>query len=86
MWKKLGDHIISLKFVVEQYTFNVISAYTPHVGCLQHLKVKFWEDLEALFQDIPKGEKIFLGENLKWYVGSVAKEFKGVHEGKISGK
>lgn len=27
--KKVGDWIIVLKFVVEQDTFNVISAYTP---------------------------------------------------------
>jgi exonuclease III len=37
-WKKdivdvqrIGDHIIALKFVAEQDTFNVISAYAPQV-------------------------------------------------------
>jgi len=45
---------------VEQDTFNVISAYAPQVGLEAHLKVKFWEELEGLIQDIPLGEKIFL--------------------------
>lgn len=36
---------MTLKIVVEQDTFNVISAYAPQVG-LKHLKFKFWEDLE----------------------------------------
>lgn len=35
----LWDWIIALKFVTEQYNFNVISVYTPQVR-LKHLKVK----------------------------------------------
>jgi len=58
--KRIGDRIIALKFVVELDTFNVISAYAPQVGLEEHLKVKFWEELEGLIQDIPFGEKIFL--------------------------
>ena len=34
--KRIGDRIISLKFVVEQDTFNVISAYAPQVGLEEH--------------------------------------------------
>lgn len=37
---KMGDHIMTLKFVVGQDTFNVISGYAPQVG-LKHLKFKF---------------------------------------------
>lgn len=37
---RIGDHIMTLKFVVEQDTFNVISAYAPQVG-LKYLKFKF---------------------------------------------
>jgi len=40
---------------VEQDTFIVLSAYAPQVGLKEHLKVKFWEDLE----DILLGEKFF---------------------------
>jgi len=44
---RIEDRIIALKFVVQQDTFNVISAYAPqpHVRIEEHLKVKFWEEL-----------------------------------------
>ena len=80
--KRIGDRIIALKFVVEQNTFNVISAYAPpQVGLEEHLKVKFWEELEGLIQDIPLGEKIFLGGDLNGHVGSVSRGFEGMHGG-----
>jgi len=79
--KRIGDRIIALKFVVEQDTFNVISAYAPQVGLEEHVKVKFWEKLEGLIQDIPLGEKVFLGEDLNGHVGSVSKGFEGLHGG-----
>ncbi|KAL5154223.1 Craniofacial development protein 2 [Glycine soja] len=87
-WKKdvvdvriVGDRIIALKLVVGQDTFNVISGYAPQVGLAEHFKVKFWEDLEGVFQDIPQGEKVFLGEDLNGHVGSVDRGFEGVHGG-----
>jgi len=76
--KRIGDRIIALKIVVEQDTFNVISAYAPQVGLEAHLKVKFWEELEGLIQDIPLGEKIFLGGDLNGHVGSVSRVCMGV--------
>ena len=62
-----------------QDTFNIISAYAPHVGLKEHLKVKFSKDLEGLLQDILQGEKIFLGGDLNGHVGSVARGFEGEH-------
>lgn len=53
--KRVGDRIVALKLVVKQDTFNVISAYAPQIGLEEHLKVKFWEDLEGLLQDVPQG-------------------------------
>ncbi|KAM7489846.1 hypothetical protein LguiB_027330 [Lonicera macranthoides] len=79
--KRVGDRILALKFVVEQDTFNVISAYAPQVGCEEHLKIKFWEDLEGLIQDIPLREKIFLGGDLNGHVGSSSENYRGVHGG-----
>ena len=35
--KRIEDRIITLKFVVEQETFNVISAYAPQVGLEEYL-------------------------------------------------
>ncbi|KAL5127658.1 putative ADP-ribosylation factor GTPase-activating protein AGD14 [Glycine soja] len=73
--RRVGDRIIALKLVVGQDTFNVISGYAPQVGLAEHFKVKFWEDLEGVLQDIPQGEKVFLGGDLNGHVGSVARGF-----------
>ena len=81
--KRIGDQIIVLKLVVEQDTFNVISTYAPRVGLQEHLKVKFWEELEGLIQDIPLGEKIFLGGDLNEHVVSVSRVCMG---GMVSGR
>ncbi|KAH1190117.1 Craniofacial development protein 2 [Glycine max] len=79
--RRVGDRIIALKLVVGHDTFNVISGYAPHVGLAEHFKVKFWEDLEGVLQDIPQGEKVFLGGDLNGHVGSVDRGFEGVHGG-----
>ncbi|KAH1261328.1 Craniofacial development protein 2 [Glycine max] len=79
--RRVGDRIIVLKLVVGQDTFNVISGYAPQVGLVEHFKVKFREDLEGVLQDIPQGEKVFLGGDLNGHVGSVARGFEGVHGG-----
>ncbi|KAH1214992.1 Craniofacial development protein 2 [Glycine max] len=79
--RRVGDRIIVLKLVVGHDTFNVISGYAPQVGLAEHFKVKFWEDLEGVLQDIPQGEKVFLGGDLNGHVGSVARGFEGVHGG-----
>ncbi|KAL5128566.1 Craniofacial development protein 2 [Glycine soja] len=79
--RRVEDRIIVLKLVVGQDTFNVISGYAPQVGLAEHFKVKFWEDLEGVLQDIPQGEKVFLGGDLNGHVGSVARGFEGVHGG-----
>ncbi|KAH1214111.1 Craniofacial development protein 2 [Glycine max] len=79
--RRVGDRIIVLKLVVGQDTFNVISGYAPQVGLAEHFKVKFWEDLKGVLQDIPQGEKVFLGGDLNGHVGSMARGFEGVHGG-----
>ena len=79
--KRLGDMIISIKFVVDRETFNVISAYAPQVGLEEHHKIKFWEDLESLVQGIPLEEKIFLGGDLNGHVGKDASGYEGLHGG-----
>ncbi|XP_057744887.1 uncharacterized protein LOC130962732 [Arachis stenosperma] len=51
--KRVDDWIISTKLVVEAVTFRVISAYAPQVSSDEQHKIRFWEDLESLVQDIP---------------------------------
>jgi hypothetical protein len=66
---------------VEQDTFNVISVYATRVGLEEHMKVKFWEDLEGLIQEIMLGKYIFLKGGLNGHVGSGTSNFEGLQEG-----
>jgi len=74
--KRIGDRIIALKFVVEQDIFNVTSAYAPQVGLEEHLKVKFWEELEGLIHDIPLGI-FFSRRGFKWACRECFERFRG---------
>ncbi|WP_288831208.1 hypothetical protein [uncultured Paraburkholderia sp.] len=51
------DRIIALKIIIGNETINIISAYAPQIGLDESIKIKFWEDLEALIQTIPQNEK-----------------------------
>lgn len=64
---------------MEHEIFNVISAYQPQVGLVEHLKVKFWEELEGLLPDMTLGEKLFLGRGLNGHVGSSTRGFESGH-------
>jgi hypothetical protein len=66
---------------VEQDTFNVISVYATRVGLEEHMKVKFWEDLAGLIQEILLGKYIFLKGGLNGQVRSGTSNFEGLHEG-----
>ena len=79
--KRIGDRILSLKMVLEQETFNIISAYAPQIGLEEQEKRKFWEDLEGLVQGIPTQEKIVLGGDFNGHVGKEAGQFVGFHGG-----
>ncbi|KAH1253965.1 Craniofacial development protein 2 [Glycine max] len=61
--------------------FGAVEEGLVVVGLAEHFKVKFWEDLEGVLQDIPQGEKVFLGGDLNGHVGSVDRGFEGVHGG-----
>ena len=63
--KKIGDLIISLKFVVNQDIINLIIVYAPHERLEEHIKVHFWEGLDGLIQEIHPRENIFRTES-KW--------------------
>lgn len=39
--KSEGDQTITLKFVVKQNTFNIISAYAPYIDLTKNLKENF---------------------------------------------
>ncbi|XP_028774122.1 uncharacterized protein LOC114731166 [Neltuma alba] len=62
-------------------TINVISTYAPKVGAEDHLKEKFWIDMEGLIQSIPTMEKIFVGGDLNGHVGKDTGQYAGAYGG-----
>ncbi|XP_028803128.1 uncharacterized protein LOC114758263 [Neltuma alba] len=62
-------------------TINVISACAPQVGAEDHLKEKFWTDMEGLIQSILTMEKIFIGGDFNGHVAKDARQYAGAHCG-----
>jgi exonuclease III len=79
--KRQEDRIILVKLLVGDLVFNVISAYTPQIGLNESVKMQFWEELDALISSVLISEKLFIGGDLNWHVGSTRVDFDGVHEG-----
>jgi exonuclease III len=58
--KRQGDRIILVKLLVGDLVFNVISAYAPKIGLNESVKMKFWEELDAIVSNVPISEKLFI--------------------------
>ncbi|QHO53152.1 Putative endonuclease/exonuclease/phosphatase [Arachis hypogaea] len=59
----------------------MISAYALQVGLDEQYKIRFWDDLESLVQDIPSRDKIFLGGYLNSHVEREVSEYGNIHGG-----
>ncbi|KAJ7952361.1 Retrovirus-related Pol polyprotein LINE-1 [Quillaja saponaria] len=79
--KRKSDRIILVKLMIDEETFNIISAYAPQIGLEESSKKAFWEDLEETVQGVPLGEKLFIGADLNGHVGSTNEGFERVHGG-----
>ncbi|XP_028802548.1 uncharacterized protein LOC114757628 [Neltuma alba] len=79
--KRIEDIIISLRIIVGRDTINIISAYAHQVGGEDHLKERFWTDMEGLIQSIPTMEKIFIGGDLNGHVGKDTGQYARAHSG-----
>jgi exonuclease III len=77
--KRQGDRIILMKLLVGDLVFKVISAYAPQIGLNESVKMQFWEELDALISSVHISEKLFIGGDLNWHVGSTRVGFDGVH-------
>jgi hypothetical protein len=79
--KRQGDRIILMKLLVGDLVFNVISAYAPKIGLNESVKMKFWEELDAIVSNVPISEKLFIGGYLNGHVGSIRVGFDEVRGG-----
>lgn len=56
------DRVMLLKLEVNKTTVNIISAYTPQVGCEETEKDSFWKWLGTV--TIPQAEETWIGADL----------------------
>lgn len=57
-----------VNLVLEDKVFNIISIYTPQVGCEGSQQDGFWQEMNKVMQGIPINEDIVIGGNLNGHV------------------
>lgn len=48
---------------------NIVSAYTPQVGCTDDMKYQFWEQLKGMLNDIPDNKQLWITGDINRHVG-----------------
>ncbi|XP_071729193.1 uncharacterized protein [Rutidosis leptorrhynchoides] len=61
---RCSDMIMSVRLVIQEETFVVISAYVPHAGLDEDDKKHFWESLDEVVRRCPADHQSLLGETL----------------------
>ncbi|KAL4181233.1 hypothetical protein AMTRI_Chr12g236160 [Amborella trichopoda] len=78
--KRISDRLLLIKLVLGEEIINVIIAYAL-VGLDDRIKRQFWEDIDEIVQDIPNGERTFLGGDLNGHVGKDSRGYEEVRGG-----
>nr|XP_016491240.1 PREDICTED: uncharacterized protein LOC107810917 [Nicotiana tabacum] len=67
-----NDRLMTIKLVVEGFTLNIISAYTPQAGLNEEVKRRFWENLDEMVRGILYTEKLFIGGYFNGHNGATS--------------
>ncbi|XP_047258651.1 uncharacterized protein LOC124890860 [Capsicum annuum] len=73
--------MISIKLVIGESSWNIISAYAPHIGLDEDEKKRFWEALDEMVRDVPSNDKAFIGGDFNGHIGSSSRGYDDVHKG-----
>ncbi|XP_071687436.1 uncharacterized protein [Rutidosis leptorrhynchoides] len=76
-----GDRIMSVRLVIQEVTYTVISAYAPHVGLGAAEKRHFWESLNEVVRMCPPDHRLLIGGDLNGHIGTNAEGYQGAHGG-----
>ncbi|XP_009762708.2 uncharacterized protein [Nicotiana sylvestris] len=79
--RRVNDRFMVIKFVVGEYTLNVVRAYEPHAGLDEEVKRCFWEGLDEIVHQVPPAEKLFIGGDFNGHIGASAGGYGEVHGG-----
>ena len=84
--KRIDDWILSLKMVLEQETFSIISAYASQIGLKEWEKNEVLGRFGGLVQGIPLQENIILGRDFNGQVSKKVGQYVGFHGGLVFGE
>ncbi|XP_071732183.1 uncharacterized protein [Rutidosis leptorrhynchoides] len=76
-----GDRIMSVRLVIQEVTYTVISAYAPHAGLGAAEKRHFWESLDEVVRMCPPDHRLLIGGDLNGHIGTNAEGYQGAHGG-----
>ncbi|XP_063584679.1 craniofacial development protein 2-like [Penaeus indicus] len=76
-----SDRLMIIKVLAGKSLINIVSGYTPQIGCEDQEKEEFREQLEQSFREIPEEEEIFLGADLNCHVRETVGGYEACHGG-----
>ncbi|XP_071739629.1 uncharacterized protein [Rutidosis leptorrhynchoides] len=65
-----SDRIMSVRLVIQEVTYTVISAYAPHAGLGEAEKRHFWESLDEVVRMCPPDHRLLIGGDLNGHIGT----------------
>ncbi|XP_071727373.1 uncharacterized protein [Rutidosis leptorrhynchoides] len=72
---------MSVRLVIQEVTYTVISAYAPHVGLGEAEKRLFWELLDEVMRMCPPDHRLLIGGDLNGHIGTDVEGYAGVQGG-----
>lgn len=57
---RANNRIMLINLVIERSSWNIISAYEPHVGLHEEEKKSFWKALDEMVRGVPSTKKLFI--------------------------
>ncbi|XP_071686937.1 uncharacterized protein [Rutidosis leptorrhynchoides] len=76
-----SDMIMSVRLVILEVTYTVISAYAPHVGLGGAEKRHFRKSLDEVMRMCPPNHRLLIGGDLNVHIGSDVEGYPGAHGG-----
>nr|XP_009758195.1 PREDICTED: uncharacterized protein LOC104210921 [Nicotiana sylvestris] len=55
--RRVNDRLMTIKLVVGECTFNVVSAYTHYASLDEEVKRRFWEGLDEIVRNVSPAER-----------------------------
>ncbi|XP_071728508.1 uncharacterized protein [Rutidosis leptorrhynchoides] len=78
---RCSDRIMSVRLVIQEVTYMVISAYAPHAGLGEEEKRRFWVSLNEVVRICPADHRLLIGGDLNGHIGTDSEGYTGVHGG-----